>query len=117
MKKYLVIGNPVEHSLSPQLHNYRIKQNNINAVYDKMEINEQGIISYNVPHIENNSIFVNFGYDLMNWHFSVWGKNILNEKYATRGYYFDLGIGDQGNQAYKTFGNPSHFGISLEYNF
>ena len=32
-----------------------------------MEINEQGIISYNVPHIENNSIFVNFGYDLMRY--------------------------------------------------
>ena len=70
--------------------------------------------------IKSNSYMVNnidFGYNLMNWHFSVWGKNILNEKYATRGYYFDLGIGDQGNQAYKTFGNPSHFGISLEYNF
>ena len=40
MKKYLVIGNPISHSLSPQLHNYWIKQNNINAVYDKMEINE-----------------------------------------------------------------------------
>ena len=26
MKKYLVIGNPVEHSLSPQLHNYWIKK-------------------------------------------------------------------------------------------
>ncbi len=70
--------------------------------------------------IKSNSYMVNnidFGYNLMNWHFSVWGKNILNEKYATRGYYFDLGIGDQGSQAYKTFGSPSHFGISLEYNF
>ena len=29
MKKYLVIGNPIEHSLSPKLHNYWIKNNNI----------------------------------------------------------------------------------------
>ena len=35
MKKYLVIGNPIEHSLSPKLHNYWIKENNINAFYDK----------------------------------------------------------------------------------
>tara|TARA_B100000029_G_C17318921_1_gene867292 strand:+ start:56 stop:850 length:795 start_codon:yes stop_codon:yes gene_type:complete len=35
MKKYLVIGNPVEHSLSPKLHNFWIKQNNIDAIYDK----------------------------------------------------------------------------------
>ena len=26
MKKYKVIGNPIEHSLSPTLHNYWIKK-------------------------------------------------------------------------------------------
>ena len=35
MKKYLVIGNPIEHSLSPKLHNYWIKENKIEAVYNK----------------------------------------------------------------------------------
>ena len=48
MKKYLVIGNPIEHSLSPKLHNYWIKDNNINAIYEKQKINEneiEGIIS------------------------------------------------------------------------
>ena len=43
MKKYLVIGNPIEHSLSPKLHNYWFKKNNINAVYDKKQIKEQNI--------------------------------------------------------------------------
>ena len=43
MKKYLVIGNPIEHSLSPKLHNYWIKENNINAVYDKKQLNENEI--------------------------------------------------------------------------
>jgi len=43
MKKYLVIGNPIEHSLSPKLHNYWIKQNNINASYEKKLISENDI--------------------------------------------------------------------------
>ena len=43
MKKYLVIGNPIEHSLSPQLHNHWIKENNIDAVYDKKQLNENDI--------------------------------------------------------------------------
>ena len=48
MKKYLVIGNPIEHSLSPKLHNHWIKKNNIDAIYDKKQLNEgdiEGIIS------------------------------------------------------------------------
>ena len=43
MKKYLVIGNPIEHSLSPELHNYWIKENDINATYGKKKINENDI--------------------------------------------------------------------------
>ena len=38
MKKYFVIGNPINHSLSPLLHNYWIKKNNINAEYFKKEL-------------------------------------------------------------------------------
>ena len=43
MKKYLVIGNPIEHSLSPKLHNHWFKKNNINAIYNKKQINESDI--------------------------------------------------------------------------
>ena len=41
-KKFLVIGNPIEHSLSPKLHNYWIKKNKLKASYDKklLEQNE-----------------------------------------------------------------------------
>ena len=38
MKKFFVIGNPIEHSLSPKLHNYWIKSNNLKAVYDKKKL-------------------------------------------------------------------------------
>jgi len=43
MKNYLVIGNPIEHSLSPNLHNFWIKKNNIDAHYDKKLIEEADI--------------------------------------------------------------------------
>ena len=38
MKKFFVIGNPIEHSLSPKLHNYWIKSNYLKAFYDKKKI-------------------------------------------------------------------------------
>jgi len=40
MKKYLVIGNPVSHSLSPLLHNYWIKQNKLDAIYEKKKLKD-----------------------------------------------------------------------------
>ena len=40
MKKYLVIGNPIEHSFSPKLQNYWIKNYNIDAIYEKEKFNE-----------------------------------------------------------------------------
>ena len=43
MEKYLVIGNPIEHSLSPKLHNYWIKENNINAIYEKKQTKKDDI--------------------------------------------------------------------------
>ncbi|WP_440619179.1 shikimate dehydrogenase [Candidatus Pelagibacter sp. HIMB1493] len=43
MKKYFVIGNPISHSLSPKLHNYWLKENNINAVYEKIKLEENEI--------------------------------------------------------------------------
>ncbi len=43
MKKYIVIGNPIDHSLSPELHNYWFKENNINAKYEKKKIEEKDL--------------------------------------------------------------------------
>ena len=39
-KNFLVIGNPIEHSLSPKLHNHWIKKNNLSAFYDKKFLEE-----------------------------------------------------------------------------
>ena len=55
MKKYFVIGNPIEHSLSPKLHNYWIKENNIDAVYDKKQLNENDIERI-ISEIKNDKI-------------------------------------------------------------
>ena len=43
MKKYIVIGNPIDHSLSPKLHNFWFKKNNINAVYEKKKLENSEI--------------------------------------------------------------------------
>jgi len=42
-KKFLVIGNPIKHSLSPQLHKYWFGKNKINSEYKKLKIDQKKI--------------------------------------------------------------------------
>ena len=44
MKKFFVIGNPIEHSLSPILHNYWIKKYNLHkTIYEKKKLREDDL--------------------------------------------------------------------------
>ena len=54
-KKFLVIGNPIEHTLSPKLHNYWIKKNNLKASYDKKFL-EQGEIQQLILEVRKEKI-------------------------------------------------------------
>ena len=46
MKKFLVIGNPIDHSLSPKLQNWWLKENNIDAKYDKIKLEDHEIKNF-----------------------------------------------------------------------
>ena len=56
MKKFLVIGNPIEHSLSPKLHNYWIKNNGIDAIYEKSKLDEDELENF-VLQIKQKKIY------------------------------------------------------------
>ena len=42
-KQFLVIGNPIKHSLSPLLHNYWFRKNKINCEYKKLKTTQTAI--------------------------------------------------------------------------
>jgi shikimate dehydrogenase len=42
-KNFLVIGNPIKHSLSPLLHNYWFHKNKINCEYKKLETTQSSL--------------------------------------------------------------------------
>tara|TARA_B100001057_G_scaffold291333_1_gene291327 strand:+ start:605 stop:1399 length:795 start_codon:yes stop_codon:yes gene_type:complete len=46
MKKYLVIGNPIDHSLSPELHNFWLEQNNISGIYGKEKLSVENLKNF-----------------------------------------------------------------------
>ncbi len=45
MKSFFVIGNPIQHSLSPLVHNFWFKKYQLNFAYDKLEVHEKDLLS------------------------------------------------------------------------
>ena len=57
-----------------------------------------------------------------NWDLSLWGRNLSNEVYYTRGFYFSNQFGNNpangyAPEAYYQLGEPRIFGISGSYTF
>ena len=98
MKKYLVIGNPIEHSLSPKLHNYWFKKNNINAVYEKKKLERSEIKSIindvRKEKIAGINVTVPFKKEVLSFLDQLTTKSILSQSVNTIFKEGDAVVGD-----------------------
>ncbi|MCS5625384.1 MAG: TonB-dependent receptor, partial [Candidatus Marinimicrobia bacterium] len=60
---------------------------------------------------------VNLEYTKENWSVSAWGKNVLDIRYAIRGFYFGLEPPNYEDKLYLHWGDPAQYGLSLKYHF
>ena len=65
------------------------------------------------------------GYNFGNWSVKIWGRNILDIRYEIRGFYFglepiwndELQDHEYPDKKYISYGDPEHFGVTVDYNF
>ncbi|MFC3193028.1 TonB-dependent receptor [Marinicella sediminis] len=57
------------------------------------------------------------GYQSDHWSVYAWGRNVLDESYAVRGFYFGLEPPDYADTLYQHLGDPQHFGITALFDF
>ncbi|MBL7014655.1 MAG: TonB-dependent receptor [Candidatus Marinimicrobia bacterium] len=60
---------------------------------------------------------IQMGYRKDKWVITAWAKNVLDERYATRGFYFGLEPPNYEDKLYLSYGEPRHFGFTLETEF
>ncbi len=65
------------------------------------------------------------GYQFNHYSIKVWGRNIFDTRYATRGFYFglepvwneELQEHEYPDKRYVSYGDPAYFGVTVEYGF
>ena len=73
--------------------------------------------SFNEKSAEYSILNFSIGKKFNNFKLTFWGNNILNEKYATRAFYFGLIPPDYPEQLFKSYGDPRQLGIKIDYLF
>ena len=58
-----------------------------------------------------------FGYNYEDWVVELWVRNLFDEYYSTRGFYFGNEAPDFADTLYERHGDPRHFGLSIRYDF
>lgn len=51
------------------------------------------------------------------WSVTLWGRNVLNKRYAVQGYFFGLEPPEYEETLYLTYGDPAQFGVTLDWRF
>ena len=57
------------------------------------------------------------GYGAGSWTVTLWGRNLFDERYAVRGFFFALEPPDWADKLYLSYGDPRQLGLSLSTDF
>lgn len=55
----------------------------------------------------------NAGWRGAGWRLQLWGRNLLDERYPVRGFYFGLEPPDYADKLYVSYGEPRQVGVTL----
>ncbi|HDZ16405.1 MAG TPA: TonB-dependent receptor, partial [Methylophaga aminisulfidivorans] len=56
-------------------------------------------------------------YQLKNWKVTLWGRNLFDKDYYTRGFYFNNDPKVNSDKTYTQYGDPRVVGLTLSYDY
>jgi outer membrane receptor protein involved in Fe transport len=90
--------------------------------FARVDVNAVGAYYFDISHDQKSEPYqvvnLRLGKDWANWGVSLWGRNIFDEDYATRGFYF---VNEppylQEPTLYTRFGEPRVYGATISYKY
>ena len=72
--------------------------------------------SHNNKSEEYSLTNITLGQSFQRFDITFWIRNVFDEKYNIRGFYFGLIPPNYPDQLWKSYGDPRHFGVTIDYN-
>jgi len=89
--------------------------------YGRLDFNAVDAFYFDISHEQKSRAYqlvnLRIGKHWGAWNISAWGRNLLDEDYATRGFYFGNEPPAFDNTLYTKFGDPRSYGVSLSYDY
>jgi iron complex outermembrane receptor protein len=91
------------------------------GLFARLDITLRDEFFYDVSHNEKSQAYeltnARIGYEAGNWSLQLWARNLFDEDYAVRGFFFGNEPPDFPPALYTRFGDPRQLGISFELDF
>ena len=99
-------------------YNLRLNYNADSGIFGSIALAGRDAYFESNSHIQKRDavaiVNASAGYQFESWRVSVWSKNLFDEKYASRAFYFDNGEGDR---RYEALADPVQIGTTISYQF
>ncbi len=92
-----------------------------NGFFARLDATARDAFYFDVSHDQKSESYTllngRFGYERDGWTATVWARNLLDQRYAVRGFFFGNEPPDFPNTLYTRAGDPRQVGITLEKRF
>ena len=124
-----ILGNR-DQAMAP-LYNFSIGANYLHSsgLFTDVEYTGKDEYYFSDSHNQKSDAYqllnLTMGYSFNKWSISLWGKNILDTRYATRGFYFgnepiwneEESKHEYPDKLYVSYGDPLQYGVTVKYHF
>jgi outer membrane receptor protein involved in Fe transport len=91
------------------------------GIFARVDISARDDFYFDVSHDQKSKSYqlvnMRVGYQADSWSVNLWGRNLFDEEYAVRGFYFGNEPPDFPDTLYTRLGDPRQFGVTFDKRF